>query len=301
MSQGGAVVPGGAVDIAPYRAAIVDHDPALAGAPIVAHTGGWHSVALEVDRRLIFKFPRHDFARTALRREARLLAVIRPRVRLRVPDLMLTDGDVTFSRHDKIPGDHLPPATYDSLSNAARDRLADDLACFYADLHAIDRTIMREAGAGPIEPWYGPETIRSRVMPLLSGDRADFAARTIEIWQSMSPDPHGETYGFFDGHGWNMAFDHAADRLNGIYDFADSGFGPLHQEFVYPGLIAADLVWRILPRYSTLTGRALDRDRVMTLIGAHRLFEIAQHHDDPANRPAMLASLDTWLADLASV
>ena len=45
---------------------------------------------------------------------------------------------------------------------------------------------------------------------------------------AMPPDPLGTVYGFFDGHGWNMAFDHARGRLNGIFDFGDSGFGPLH-------------------------------------------------------------------------
>src|SRR5919106_64050 len=61
--------------------------------------------------------------------------------------------------------------------------------------------------------------------------------------------PYGTTYGFFDGHGWNMAFDHTTNRLNGVYDFADSGFGPLHQEFIYTNLIARDLTARIVAEY----------------------------------------------------
>src|SRR5690606_2345867 len=93
--------------------------------------------------------------------------------------------------------------------------------------------------------------------------------------RDLDPDPYGTIYGFFDGHGWNMAFDHAAGRLNGVYDFADSGLGPLHQDFLYSNLISADLTARIITAYERETGRHIDRDRVDLLTGTHRLWELA--------------------------
>ncbi len=43
-------------------------------------------------------------------------------------------------------------------------------------------------------------------------------------------------FGYFDGHGWNMAFDHEQGVLNGVYDFADAAIGPRSREFVYSNL-----------------------------------------------------------------
>jgi hypothetical protein len=71
-----------------------------------------------------------------------------------------------------------------------------------------------------------------------------------------------------------MAFDHERQQLNGIYDFADSGLGPLHQEFIYSNLISPDLTVRIVAAYACRTGRMLDRRRINILTGFHRLSEL---------------------------
>jgi len=289
---------GSPVDIATLHAAVVAHDPSLVDSPFVVHQGGWDSVAIDVDDRLIFKFPRSDVAGDDLVREARMIAALRPHVRLAVPDLQIIDGPPIFSRHEKLRGEHLVTTQYKDLPEAAQDRLASDLAGFFADLHSVPNETMRAAGARPIEPWYEAERITARALPCLDDELRGWAEQTLNDWLALGPDPFGETYGFFDGHGWNVAFDHEAQRLNGIYDFGDSGFGKLHQEFVYPALIARDLVERIVPLYAHETGRQVDARRVRTLVGVHRLFELAQHHDDPPNRRQMLQSLMNWIEDL---
>jgi hypothetical protein len=155
---------------------------------------------------------------------------------------------------------------------------------------------MRALGAGPILPWQSPETVRDKALPLLSSELASYAENLIWDFQALPPDPYGNTYGFFDGHGWNMAFDHAAGRLNGLYDFADSGFGPLHQEFIYSNFISPDLTARIVSAYETLTGRRLDRRRIAILTGFHRLSELAELADDPAYIGAKIDSVTAWAA-----
>src|SRR5690606_21802093 len=107
------------------------------------------------------------------------------------------------------------------------------------------------------------------------------AEQAVNAWQALPADPHGTTYGFFDGHGWNMAFDRAAKRLNGIYDFADSGYGPLQQDFVYSNWISRDLTDRIVGAYERLTGLALDRERIGLLSAVIRLSELAEFSHDP--------------------
>jgi hypothetical protein len=279
-----------------FRAAITRSFPELSGSKFTPLTVGWDSVAVDVDDRLIFKFPRHEAARERLVAEADLLGVIRSAVTMPVPELTLHSGPPLFSRHVKLKGDHLLTRHYELLPVEPRERLAAEMALFYAELHGLDARDMEAAGAGPIKPWLEPEDILRRTWPVLPPGLRLYADRTIAAWQQLPPDPYGTTYGFFDGHGWNMAFDHASNRLSGVYDFADSGFGPLHQEFIYSNFIAPDLTARIVARYEVLTGLALDRQRIDLLTGMLRLSELAELADDADHAAAMVRIVADWAA-----
>ena len=93
-----------------------------------------------------------------------------------------------------------------------------------------------------------------------------------------------------------MAFDSEAGRLNGVYDFADAGIGPLHQEFIYSAFIDADLTERIVAAYERFSGRRLERRRIALLTAAHRLSELAELADEPRHLPDMLAGALDGLA-----
>jgi hypothetical protein len=211
-----------------------------------------------------------------------------------VPNLTLHSGPRLFSRHAKLGGEHLLTQHYELLSVAERQRLAADMALFYAELHGLDPREMEAAGAGPIKSWLRPEDILRRTWPVLPTGLRSYADRTVTAWQALPPDPYGAIYGFFDGHGWNMAFDHMNNRLNGIYDFADSGFGALHQEFIYSDLIAPDLTSRIIAEYEALTGLALDRRRVNVLSAVLKLSELGEYADDGEHAPAMVRNVAEW-------
>ena len=278
------------------RAVIVKVFPDLAGGAFTPQTRGWDSVAIDVDDRLMFKFPRHEAGRAGLVREAALLAIIHPALTLPTPNMTLHqgpphDGPPLFSRHNKLRGDYLEPTLYAQLAEPARDRLAQDLALFYAQLHALPAAALEAAGAGPIKPWLGPEDILKTAWPVLTEPLRRYAERTIAAWCALPPDPYGATYGFFDGHGWNMAFDPAAQRLNGVYDFGDSGFGQLQQEFIYSNMISPDLTARIIGRYETLMGRLLDRERIALLFEVLRLSELAELTDDAHWGPIALQTV----------
>lgn len=282
-------------DIALYRDVIIRVFPELAGASFRPLTMGFHSLALDADDRLIFKFPKGPEAECALRREARILAAVRPHLSMPVPDLELIEAPMLFSRHTKIKGEHLLREHYEKLPSARREKLAEELALFYAELHALDPHAMRAAGATEILPWRPVAEIRAKSLPLVPAELRTLCERTIDDYEALPPDPLGTTYGFFDGHGWNMAFDHERQRLNGVYDFADSGFGPLHQDFVYSSLIAPELTRMIVDRYKHMTGRPIDAGRIDLLIGMHRLSDLAELADDP-HYVAMLRDHLTWWA-----
>jgi hypothetical protein len=251
------------------RETILKEFPELTNARLEVLGEGWHSTAIGADDRLVFKFPRHEIARAALIKEAALLAVVRPALRMPVPDMRIHDGPPLFSSHQKIRGQHLLSADYASLPDTARDRLAADIARFYFELHSQPLQRMTTAGATPIMPWQSPDAMRSAALPALPVELRSAAAEIISAYEQLPADPLGMVYGFFDGHGWNMAFDHSAQHLNGIYDFADSGLGARHQEFIYTNLISPDLTTRVIQAYEACTDLPLDRARIATLTGAH--------------------------------
>jgi aminoglycoside phosphotransferase (APT) family kinase protein len=280
-------------DLQVLQGVIVGVFPELASATFTPQARGWDSFAIDVDDSLIFKFPRHEAAQRRLVSEAALLAVIRPAVSLPTPGLTLhkgssPDGGHLFSRHEKLRGGHFEPDVYAGLSEQARDRLAQDLALFYAQLHALPAAAIELAGAKPVMPWLEPDEILRRSWPVLDERLRGYAERTIDAWRTVRSDPHGSTFGFFDGHGWNMAFDAEAGQLNGIYDFGDAGFGLLQQEFIYSNMIAADLTGRIIDRYEGLTGRQIDRERVALLFQVLRLSELAEAAEDAHLWPSSL-------------
>jgi hypothetical protein len=278
-----------------YRAAILGEFPELAAATFRRLNDGWDSVAVDVDDRLIFKFPRTKAARMALRKEAAVLAELRPALSLAVPDLRLHAGPLLFSSHAKLPGIQIEPETYANLPEAARAQLGADLARFYAELHALAPAKLQVADPGPISAWHVPKTVRKKALPLLPRKLRRAGREIIAAYEALPPDPCGPVFGFFDGHGWNMAFDPVNRRLNGVYDFADAGFGPLHREFISSNYIAADLTARIVSAYELLTGRTVNRRRIEILTGYHHLSELADFAEDPDLARNMRRDFKIWV------
>jgi aminoglycoside phosphotransferase (APT) family kinase protein len=236
---------------------------------------GWHSLAIDIDDRLIAKFPEGEEAETALRREVRLLAALRPHVTLPVPEMTLHEGPPLFSLHAKLPGVRLEHGDYLKLDDGERRRLASDLARFFAELHALPAPVMRAAGAEPVEWWDTRIDTLEPVWNTLPADVVKPAHETIAAYRLLAFGESDAVYGFFDAHGWNMAFDRDAGRLNGIFDFADSGFGPREREFVQVSLTHPELARLTLDAYEAFAQRRIDRRLVFLLTAAQRLSEYA--------------------------
>lgn len=279
------MLPEAPADVPPeLQAAVIEAFPRFARSRFSVAGRGWHSLAIDIDDRFIAKFPQGLEAEEALRREADLLAAVRPHLVLPVPEMQLAQYPILFSLHEKLAGDILLRADYERLPEGARNALAEALARFFVDLHGIDFLQMRAAGGRSVEWWdvrgetlepvwaHLPVTVANRARAVV-GDYGD------RVWR-------GEVYGFFDAHGWNMAFDRKLQRLNGIFDFADSGFGPIAREFVPVSLISPELARRSMQAYGRLAGREVDPQHVFMLTAAARLSELAgalatgEHVDD---------------------
>ncbi|MBU8541212.1 phosphotransferase family protein [Falsiroseomonas tokyonensis] len=280
------------------RATILAAFPNLSDARFVLIADGWESQAVDVDDRLIFRFPRFERGIAALEREARLLAVIAPMVPLAVPRTHFHPGPPCFAWHAKLPGGTLLPAGYAALPEAARQRLAEDLAGFQVALHGLDPAPLRQAGIGPVWDWPAPDSILHEALPRLPPELRSAATRLAADCAALPPDPAGIVFGHFDTHGWNLAFDHAAGRLHGVFDFGSSGFGPRHRDFLAPSFIAPDLTVRMMAQYEALTGLRLDRDRIALLTGLQRLMEFGESTDAQIVEFGLLRNLQEWIPHL---
>jgi len=260
---------------------------------------GGDSVGVEADGQWIFKFPRHPEAEARLRKECRILTMVRHHADLPVPDMVLYEAPRLFSRHRKLPGQFLETVDYILLTERQRDAIAEKLAGHCAALHAIPHDEARAAGATPVEPWMTPEQI-VQAAPYLPPDLQARLDPALEFYSRIQPEADEAIYGHFDGHGWNMAFDAETGTLNGVYDFADSGFGARHQDLSYTNWISRDLTLRIIGRYERLTGRSIDRGRVMLYTEVLRFVEFADAAPDRDDLPDRLAALRSWFGEAAA-
>jgi Ser/Thr protein kinase RdoA (MazF antagonist) len=280
-----------------FRSTILQVFPDLERSSFRLMTRGWDSLVVDVDDRWIFKLPRDAAAERRLLKEASVLAIVASAVSLSVPKMSVHRQPRLFTRHEKLHGEHLVTLVYDGLPEQAKQATAEKLARFFAQLHSLDQNRLLSAGAGPIGEWLTSRAIRARALPRLPADLQTAASDVLDAFEALQPDPYGSTYGYFDGHGWNMAFDVEKAQLNGIFDFADSGFGPVHQEFIYTSFISPDLTERVVAAYESIARRQLDRRRIEILAGVHRLHELAEMGDHPEWGQAVLREVELWARD----
>ena len=169
------------------------------------------------------------------------------------------------------------------------------MAQLYAELHALPLKRMHELGAVSADPWMAPEDIIEKAALRLPRELLRFLDRTINAYVDLVFDDGEVIFGYFDGHGWNMAFDHETGTLNGVFDFAVAGFGPRHRDLSYSNWISPDLTLRIIAAYERLTGHAIDRDRVMLYTSTLRLMELAAEFPEDDRAPANVTDWHRYL------
>lgn len=282
------------VEVAQCRAVIVSTLPMFLHTKFERLPGGWDSIALVGDG-WVFKLPQSDKTRAKLRREAKLLDFLRPRVTMTLPNMVLHEGSMLFSQHAIIPGEAIEQDQYDALDARQRDTMALRLARFYAELHALPLPRLHAVGAVPVVPWQRAKDILGRAAPLLPTKHLPLLERTMKAYARTSIGGDELVFGYFDGHGWNMAFDHETGTLNGLFDFADAGYGPRHRDLSYSNFISTDLTLRIIDHYEKLTQRQLDRELVMLYATVLRFSELI--HDRLENDIA-LEVIDDWARSL---
>ncbi|MFD1789039.1 phosphotransferase family protein [Sphingomonas floccifaciens] len=279
-------------DPAAMHRAVFAAFPDLAEMPITVHDGGWDSVAIELGP-WICKFPRDEDGFDALRREAAVLDIVRSGLTIPVPDMVVIDGPPFFTRHRMLLGGALTTQAYAALSAERRAALAQDVARFLAELHAIDA----DWSAVGVEAEDEDDDVDlGEGLALLPSELRATAERMIADHVALGADPLGEGFCYLDAHGRNFAFDAQAGRLAGVYDFGDVAIAGRHEEFIEPAYVSRDLARDVIAAYEAQTGQVVDRTRVETLIGMQRLTELADNADHPAHGATVRDYAVDWFA-----
>jgi len=200
---------------------------------------------------------------------------------LKTPKTKTVLQDYPFSWHQKIQGDYFLTEDYDMLSIKQRDVIAKQLAAFFVAIHSFSKTEMKELGAQDL-PGYVAHSLMQEQARLIPSDLISHFDHFMSQYKALSVDPAHYTFGYFDAHGWNMAFDKKSETLIGIYDFADCGFGDVHQDFHPINTISQDLIERVVDQYQALTNTSVNIARVnfYTILAEYSdLFDMINGHE----------------------
>jgi len=158
---------------------------------------------LIVNEELVFRFARDEAGCRALEREARLLAFVRPRVSLPVPEIVRQHQDCIVYRF--IPGVPLDRRRLLALDASSRSAVLEQLGRFLHELHGL-------------EPVTGP-----------MAESADTRKRYEDLYQSIERELLDLSYAPVMIHGdlapYHLCFDPTNSRLNGVIDFGNAGPG----------------------------------------------------------------------------
>jgi aminoglycoside 2''-phosphotransferase len=240
---------------------------------------------LIVNEELVFRFARDESARRTLQREAGLLAFVRPRVSLQVPEVIAQQEDCIVYRF--IPGVPLDRQRLLAQEASTRGALLEQLGIFLHQLHSLSsETIMGPVETSlPMEEEYQRlfEAVERELLPSMMVWARDWAR---ELFRPAMDGSLDLTYAPVTIHGdlapYHLCFDATTRRLNGIIDFGNAGPGD-------PGLDLASfimgfgegLLWQIEPLYPGLPG-LIDRARFHAGILELRWALAAIRSRDPA-------------------
>ncbi len=266
---------------------------------------GWDNVVLDINNRIIFRFPRFKAAEKSLQREIKLLSSLSGRLSVPIPDYEYIapaqKNQFSFAGYRKIPG---YPVTIGGYRLAWTRKLADGLAGFLRQLHTTKIS-------GRIAPTVPRQGSREKKR-ILERHRAQIRAlaykflddKTRELSESLFDDGlerfESANYEPVLAHGdlttRNILVDPNSGKLAGVLDWGDSRIMDpaldfcglfeinrhlgretlaLYAETSPDFLGRVEVYWRMLPYFEVLYGFIAGSNQIRDLgvIHLHRRLE----------------------------
>ena len=217
---------------------------------------------LIVNEELVFRFARDDAGRRALEREAQLLAFLRPRVSLAVPDVVQQHQDCLVYRF--IPGVPLDRRRLLAQDASTRKVVLEQLGAFLHQLHGLPPV------TGPVDESSGMrkhyeemyQAIERDLLPSMMVWARDSAR---ELFRPALDGSLDLTYPPAVIHGdlapYHLCFDPTTRRLSGVIDFGTAGRGDPALDIVSVILAFGESTLRQMESVYPATPGLLDRAR----------------------------------------
>ncbi|HEY8562905.1 MAG TPA: aminoglycoside phosphotransferase family protein [Pyrinomonadaceae bacterium] len=224
--------------------------------------------AFLVNKKLVFRFAKHETARASLRRERCLLPQIAGKITLRIPAprFSLIDEERpenSFIAYEYLPDRALTQTAYLELGDESRTRCAVRVARFLNEIHAVPIELAEACGVSRVD--YR-EKFSGLLAPLRGKLRAELERATFEFAEKAivefleSPAAAGCQPALLHG---DLSPDHVlfdGRNITSIIDFGDSMIGDAAWDFlwIYEDY-GADFFERALAAYENPDKLALRR------------------------------------------
>ena len=214
-------------------------------------THGWDHAVLILDEALVFRAPKAQAYRGGLANEAKLLRYLQPRVEVGIPDYVYGSADGSFAGYRLLAGRELDAATFGRLSEAEKERIAEQLAAFLTALHATPKSVARECGVPEQDPRKDHAGLvrdtEALVLPRLAQHEVQvIRAFLTELAAEVKPTrPTALVHGDLNGEHilWEKT-----EQVN-IIDFSDRSIGDPALDFAALFAYGHGFTERVLERY----------------------------------------------------
>ena len=194
---------------------------------------GLDSIAYFVNNEYVFKQAKHDEARANLQKEKLVLDYLRGKITLQIPEIEYYSEEYHVCGYKAIKGDKLTPELYKAMSNGEKDRLAQDIAMFLSQMHALplpDIDILQVDVVDDYQSDY--DALRKTVYEKIS-DRSK--AYLDDLFQWIFSDRRITEYVKALCHN-DLSCNHMIiqnNRVIGIIDFGDAAVTDRDRDFIY--------------------------------------------------------------------
>jgi len=213
-----------------YKIRIGEISPDLVVKDIKLNDAGLMNDIVIVNDDFVFRFPKHEYAFKHLRTEAELLDFLQDKITLEIPKPFYVSEDAMA--YPLVAGETLRRDLLLKLPEAQQQRMADQIAQFFKELHGTDPNdadfeVPQADALMKYEGWMGAyERIREKVFPLLMPHVRDFMR---EHFESFLADENNFAFEpkmvDTDIPPYHIMFDRERNIINGIIDFGCAGLG----------------------------------------------------------------------------
>jgi aminoglycoside 2''-phosphotransferase len=217
--------------------------------------------------QFIARFPKDTHAEERLALESRILELVRVSVEMPVPQFEYQAEDVVIYR--MLAGEPLTREVLLRQDEIVQDHLAEQLALFLSQLHAIPRVLVEHHRVGvseaerSLEDWSAMfADIQRELFPFL------WAHQKSWVRQLFTPVLAGQINLRYEPvliHGdlgvYHILYNPIQSRINGIIDFGVAGLGDPASDFACLIQALGEGFLRRMARFSPAISPALDRAR----------------------------------------